>query len=706
MESSLRCSSSEVYEADARMVDPEHGKGWFHFETFQPYNPDERKCRSDLISHAIKCLTTRRDESACVKRDHVGRAWQQLQESGNSQVYFDPPEIESIEHQIWQWQVNHEGQIHCKDPLNLKVCYLAGCDLYICDLIRDLNLLVEYGVFPRNICAVMKDSGQFQRALEIPGSSLNKVQFFCKDTLSFLKDHVGTFDIIFFDASGTLPSNRQMNLKVIGYVFEYNKLTSPGALITNFSFPPKIEPTEFDEKAEGHSHSIKEEMKRIKEFVIEYLKYRLVNTRMNTGSPEENAKFLDQRTDEENYGDYITYQVIDSAYLYIPVLRLLSSTGPLWDLMFKGKRYFLDHLKECKALHQVTASRPASEETVANESFGASTASASNTGDYSSAHLCIPVLRMLSSISSFRSSPLWDQMLKSEERFHKNLKECKTSFDGVTTSRPASEETVTNESFVASTASASNTGDYSSSKEWSILKSIFIDSPLWNLGHVLEDKMQGNIICKTWLNEILPDWNSKSNLNNQKLQFLLLTHLLSYFDDFISEFTNDYFQKKCIEPLVEAFHSDSDQGSSTSGNHKAAFPKFCNEIDFSNTRSLIAGLLYGQMACPSFPVVDKMLRFQYTRERKQMFADVFIFDQCPYVYQQFPSIVRACHATIDRKEQIVFRMVADGLRRHLENVCLKDVFPSCHIASIDPLTLGGTDVQNCRPRIPKRKEVN
>ena len=585
-------------------------------------NPAKNKCRSKVISHAIKCLTTERYNSACVKRGHVGRVWQQLQESGKSGVYFDPPVIETMKAEILRWEILHDSKIQFKKPSYLNVCYLGGESP-----INDLEVLVKYGVLPQNVWAVEKDPKKFEKARQaIRGSRLRNVRLFKGDILDFLRDYEGNFDIIYFDACGTLPSAKQTTLKFIGYVFQYNKLTSPGALITNFSFPPKIEPTECDEEAEKQS-DIKEEMKLIKEFVNEYLKYRLVNTWMNKGSPEQNAKFLDQRTEEENYGDYITYQIIDSAYLYIPALRMLSST------------------------------------------------------------------------KSNRSTPLWDQMLKKKNFFLQTLKKCETSFDGVTESSSASEETVANESFGASTASASNAGDDSFSKELSIMKSISIDSPLRNCGHALEDKMQANKFSEAWVGEILPDWKSTPNLKNQKLQFLLLTHLLSYFDDFISAFTKDNFQKQCIEPLVEALHSDNDQRSSRS-------------VHLSNTSSLVAGLLYGQMAYPSFPVVDKMLRLCYTgtaeegKLRRRMFTDVFIFDQCRYVYQQFPSIDCVGLAITKREQPILFRMVVDGLREHLEDICLYDVFPSCHVASIDPLTPGGTHFPNSRPRIPERKEVN
>ena len=117
----------------------------------------------------------------------------------------------------------------------------------------------------------------------ISKSKLRNVRLFEGEILNFMKDHEGNFDIIYFDACGTLPSAKQNTLKVIGYVFQFNKLTSPGALITNFSFPTNSGPKE------QHS-SDQKEGDQTRELLTEYLKYRLDNTWMNEGSPARNAE--------------------------------------------------------------------------------------------------------------------------------------------------------------------------------------------------------------------------------------------------------------------------------------------------------------------------------------------------------------------------------------------------------------------------------
>ena len=584
---------------DVREPAPEPGFGLYD-------NPAKKRCRSDVISHAIRCLTEERNTSVCVQRDHVGRVWKQLQESGERQAYFDDSQVtSSIEDEIRQWETLHDSKVQSRKASDLNVCYLGGDNP-----INDLEVLLDNGVLPQNVWAVEKNSEICKRARKaIRGSKLRNVRLFEGDILNFMTDYEGNFDIIYFDACGTLPSAKQNTLKIIGYVFQYNKLTSPGALITNFSFPT--------EQFSG------EERHRITELVTEYLNYRRDNT-----SQDGNAK--SRRSTGEDYGDYITYQVIDSAYLYIPALRMLSSTrsgrsSPLWDQMFKSKSHFLKQLRK-----------------IGKELFGA--ASKSSPGSVS----------------------------------------CSVS-------ESASEVTEASESFTTST-SASAGGD-SSDEELSALKEAYSASSLCRGGTALLEKMKNNNLCKAWVTEILPDWWSTSKLETQILPFLLLTHLLSYFDALISAFTNHNFQETCIKPLKNAFD-------------EAKFPRFQKAIDLDRSKSLVAGLLYGQMAYPSFPVVDKMLRLCYTGNTRQMFTDVFIFDQCRYVYQQFPSISCADFAITEPGQQVVFRMVVDGLRKHLEDICCEDVFPYCHVASKDPVPKGVTGFPNSGPMIPERKEVN
>ena len=555
--------------------------------------PEKKECRRRLIEHAVKHLTTERDTSVCVQRDHVSKVWRQLQETGEAFDFFTDEERQNIEKEISQWELFHESQVQTRKPSDLRVCYLAGDDPT-----NDLKVLLDFGILPQNVWAVQEDEKKLKEACEsITNSNLRNVRLFKGNILIFLKDFEGQFDIIYFDACGTLPAIKQRTLKFIGYVFLYNKLTSPGALITNFSFPPpgqqKQAPTQEGESGQDTNAMTTDEVifpneaqeanpterRNIKELSVEYLKHRFTNIlRIEDESPEEIATHtLNKRTDEENYGDYITYQVIDSAYLYIPIRRMLmaskyeKSSYPLWDQIYRGKDGFLDAVSN--GLKAATETHLISQDTSE---------------------------KMREFFKAIKESYLRHIALIFQEHQEEQEKQGK------------SENSLRNNR--------------------------------WN----------------AWIAELFPD---ADKIKKHGIASLLMTHLLSYSLDFISIFANEDMEKYCLEPLRKALDS------------RDRFHKFCDGVDYESTTSMVTGLLYGQMAYPSFPVVNKLLRLSYTAQKRQMFSDVFIFDKCRYVYEQFPSVDNSVFALYAPHQQMVFRMVVDGMRKHLRRICKSDVFP-------------------------------
>ena len=206
-----------------------------------------------------------------------------------------------------------------------------------------------------------------------------------------------------------------------------------------------------------------------------------------------------------------------------------------------------------------------------------------------------------------------------------------------------------------------------------------------------QEKSRSNNLCKAWITELFPDLDK---IKEHGIASLLMTLLLSYSFDFISIFANEDMKKYCLGPLCKALDS------------RGSFPKFCDAVDHESTTSMVTGLLYGQMAYPSFQVVNKLLRLSYTAEERQMFSDVFIFDKCHYVYEQFPSVDNSLFALYERHQQMVFRMVVDGMQKHLRRICLSDVFPFCNVASCNAMKDGGVEsFSTAWPRIPDRQRV-
>lgn len=324
---------------------------------------------------------------------------------------------------------------------------------------------------------------------------------------------------------------------------------------------------------------------------------------------------------------------------------------------------------------------------------------------------------MLSSTRSGRSCPLWEQIFVKKESFLNKVKTynqyepsaaSKSHAPGepsaVNKSSTASKSSATKENPAASkpsTASGSDASSKSSEERFRELlekmeylcKDATRRSYLHKIGSTMNSQSSTNSLCKAWVSEIFPDWMS-SGLKGQELATLLLTHLLTCSEDFIFQFTNEEFRNKCLGPLFEAVENV----------HK--FPSCCDAVEWCSTTCLVGGLLYGQMAHPSFPVVNKLLRLSYTAKERQMSSDVFIFDKCRYVYEQFPSVDCSIFAISELHQQMVFRMVVDGLRKHLAAICYQDLFEFCNVAGLYPATSGGVSFwETSHHKFPVRQKV-
>ena len=160
---------------------------------------------------------------------------------------------------------------------------------------------------------------------------------------------------------------------------------------------------------------------------------------------------------------------------------------------------------------------------------------------------------------------------------------------------------------------------------------------------------------KTWIDEIFPN-RRNSCLQKYDISLLLLTPLLFSSHEFILKYSKSQFKSTCLDPISQCFPDSSKSGSLHS------------KVGWPCTGCLVANLLYGQLANPSFPVINKLLRVRYTSKYNKIFSDVFIFDKCEYVYDQFPTIEGACHSISEPMLQMVYRMALDGLRKHLASV--------------------------------------
>ena len=496
------------------------------------YGQGSRASRPTVIEHVVQCLTTERSTSSCVQRGYVKCYWDHLVELERGRESFSSEQRECMENKIKEWELFHDSQIQRRKPSDLKVCYLGESNL-----LNDLKLLIQEGVLCRNVWVVAKDSRTLQKIWNsVSQSKFRYVRLYESNFLSFLEGFKGQFDIIYFDPCTSLAEKDA--LKLIGYVFYYNKLNSPGALITVFLFTPCKQPVGHDDikKTEGKKNNLKKESESSLELAYEdysigglsgkegerakflfdqYLRYR---------TSQFDAKYPSKKNDEEKYGDYITYQVIDSASLFVPVERILISTR----------------------------------KSVWNEIF------------------------------TFSGDTLEEQS-QAPRKPNTNMTRC----------------------------------DHTAG-----------ESHLQNICSVLKSAETSRSLGETWVDEIFPHWK-KSCLQKHDISLLLLTPLLFSSHEFISSNSNSHFKSTCLDPISQCIPECSKSEC------------LCSKVPGPCTECLVAKLLYGQLANPSFPVIDKLLRLSYTSNGSKVFSDVFIFDRCEYLYDQFPTVEGACYSISD-----------------------------------------------------------
>lgn len=280
--------------------------------------------REKVIKHAIRSLTTERSTSVCVQRNYPRDLWNQSLEAVTNN--WSQERIRSMNEDLEEWERYYDSTTtQTKRPSDLRVCCLGGDDPT-----NDLKVFKRNGVLCRNICVLEKNPKVFPLAKKnIEKSGLYRgVKLEERNILTFFEDNkTKAFDIIYFDACGSLPSAKQETLKVIASIFKLNKLTSPGALITNFSFPSK----------ERAKRGDLEELKRIAYIAEGYLKHKVINS-------EDNETFLNGMTDEQIYGDFVTHQVIDMASLLIPACRMVLPSK--WNELFRPAKSFFEEVKK------------------------------------------------------------------------------------------------------------------------------------------------------------------------------------------------------------------------------------------------------------------------------------------------------------------------------------------------------------------------
>ena len=103
---------------------------------------EKRIIRHNIISHAVKSLTQKREDSTCVSRDYVRKIYDSFVNTKDDSS--NKKEAELIDKRyIISWENLHDTYTSAKEVKDLVVCYLCGPEPN-----NDFHELIDLGILP------------------------------------------------------------------------------------------------------------------------------------------------------------------------------------------------------------------------------------------------------------------------------------------------------------------------------------------------------------------------------------------------------------------------------------------------------------------------------------------------------------------------------------------------------------------------------
>lgn len=292
------------------------------------YNQRQKKtARNVALNHAVEILTGKREKAAIVAQDYVRQVRDDLVKREGLDKHVA---AKCDDKTILAWQDFWLGKVGARKAEDLVVAYLAGPEP-----MNDFDEFVRLGVHPNNIFAFESDNAIFNEALAgAKASHFPLIKIIKMRMDRYLQAVPMSFDIIYFDACGPLPSASQATLRTVANIFRYQRLNNLGVLITNFAKP--------DTSDVGQLHAYSDligaylypkGMLESGESQWNLIDGAMAQGMIPKGQPAEESFFHKVRSDFSNfYGQYITRQLFDLASFMVPMARL-SASG-LWAYFF------------------------------------------------------------------------------------------------------------------------------------------------------------------------------------------------------------------------------------------------------------------------------------------------------------------------------------------------------------------------------------
>jgi hypothetical protein len=194
------------------------------------YNqPEKNQARWLALCHAVESLTTYRDTSPVVTLDHFRRGMKYVCDTLEKTTCFPNPHGQ-VREKAEAFAELHATRIGKRKANELQVLFLSGPEP-----MNDLEVMFELGIRPENVWAVESEEKVFQKAVDSLLVSGYGIKIYQGSLQQFFEIVPQQFDIVYFDACGTVMKPKSRTLDVLRQLFERQRLTPLGVLISNFS---------------------------------------------------------------------------------------------------------------------------------------------------------------------------------------------------------------------------------------------------------------------------------------------------------------------------------------------------------------------------------------------------------------------------------------------------------------------------------------
>ncbi len=191
--------------------------------------PEKKRARWLALCHAVESLTTYRESSPVVTLDHFRRGMNYVCDSLEKTNCFPVPH-EQVKEKSKAFEELHASRVGKKQAGELQVLFLCGPEP-----MNDLTVMLELGIRPENVWAVESEKKEFKQAVESLFDSGYGIKIYRGSLQQFFEIVPQQFDIVYFDACGSVLSPKAKTLDVLRELFERQRLTPLGVLISNFS---------------------------------------------------------------------------------------------------------------------------------------------------------------------------------------------------------------------------------------------------------------------------------------------------------------------------------------------------------------------------------------------------------------------------------------------------------------------------------------